>query len=241
MVIPQRFPPEEGKKLISIIGLRTQESMNRRLGISSSKGFLTKGNQYGVLYARPIYDWSDGDVWKAHKDYGWEYNEAYNVMYRLGLAKNQLRIAPPTMSLAGLTSLQLAAKAWPQWFDALCERLPGVRSAALFGKRAIEPFRKSGESWEKTFQRQNIDEAPPWIQERAMHARDILLHKHKSHSSNAFPQNSGCKRCGLTGSWKALTKALYMGDPFSLKLQMPYVEPDYFRPGAGKWGGKPQW
>lgn len=37
---------------------------------------------------------------------------------------------------------------------------------------------------------------------------------------------------------------LYMGDPFGLKghdSHMPFVEPEYFRKGAGKWGGKPTW
>jgi len=43
-------------------------------------------------------------------------------------------------------------------------------------------------------------------------------------------------------TWKALAKMMYGGDPFSLKVSyLPYMEPEYFRKGAGYWGGKPTW
>jgi hypothetical protein len=40
-----------------------------------------------------------------------------------------------------------------------------------------------------------------------------------------------------------LSKDLYMGDPFGFAVaELPYVEPEFFRPGAGTWGGgKPSW
>ena len=117
MTIAERFPLNERQDLYSVIGLRTQESRGRNMTIYSSKGHVTKPNFYGTYHARPIYDWTDGDVWKAIQMFKWDYNEAYNVMHKMGVPRNKLRIAPPTMSASGLDTLRLASHAWPQWFE----------------------------------------------------------------------------------------------------------------------------
>jgi hypothetical protein len=56
-----------------------------------------------------------------------------------------------------------------------------------------------------------------------------------------LPEVGSCSNCtSALGSWKALTIAMYNGNPFSLKMKMiPYIEPEFFRPGAGTWGGTP--
>jgi len=246
MITKERFPPDPGKELITIIGLRTQESMLRRLGVFSSQGYITKSNRYGCRYARPIYDWSDGDVWKAVWDNKWDYNEAYDVMHRLGVHRNRLRIAPPTLTAAGIDELKIASQAWPKWFDKVCERLPGVRTAAMFGRRAVEPNRRLGETWEQVFKRECLEEAPDWIRERAQRVMGRALQEHNRHSTHPFPQSDKCNRCQMIGSWKHLAKIMYMGDPFAMKTsggsgRLTAIEPEFFRPGAGTWGGKPTW
>lgn len=243
LITRENFPTEDGKDLVSVIGLRVEESPRRRMAIASSKGFLTAIDKNGVRKARPIYDWTTGDVWKAVKDNSWDYNHAYTTLYQMGAKSHQQRIAPPTLSSAGIEGLQIAAKAHPKWFDKVCERLPGVRTATMFGRHAVEPMRASGETWEQTYQREDIDTAPKWIADRAIMARERALAQHKTHSNLPYPQVDGCKRChNYGGSWKKLAKALYMGDPFSIKIgNLPYVEPEFFRVGAGVWGGKPTW
>lgn len=245
LISEAKYPPEKGKNLIAVLGLRTSESMLRKMGLMSSKGYLTKGkNSYGTMYARPIYDWTDGDVWKAIRDNGWDYNKAYDVMHRLGISRTHLRIAPPTLAPAAIDGLMIASKAWPQWFDKVCERLPGVRTAGMFGRRSVEPIRKLGESWKECFYRTCIDEAPDWIAERSKKAVDSILRGHSKHSTEEFPEVSKCPKCQLTSSWKYLAKIMYMGEPFSMKVKadiLSYVEPEFFRKGAGTWGGKPTW
>jgi hypothetical protein len=45
---------------------------------------------------------------------------------------------------------------------------------------------------------------------------------------------------GSIASWKKLSESLYSGDPISLKATfLPFIEPEFFRPGSGTWGGKP--
>jgi predicted phosphoadenosine phosphosulfate sulfurtransferase len=220
--------------------------MNRRMAVFNTKGYITlKANKFGVKIARPIYDWNDGDVWKAFRDNKWDYNSSYDVMHRLGVSRNRLRIAPPTINANAVPQLALAAQAWPRWFDKVCTRLPGVRTAAMFGRRSVEPERRKGEDWQATFQRECIDEAPDWIADRAIRFRDSILRMHAKHSTEEFPQTKPCAYCGQVACWRSLTKSLYNGDPFVMKCTtaggLKYMEPEFFRKGAGTWGDKPTW
>ena len=241
-------PPHPDGKVYNIVGLRASESSRRMMGLHSAGGYLTAMNpKTGVYGARPIYDMTDSDIFLCISKMGWDYNRAYDVMHKLGIPRAHLRIAPVTMNEAGLTSLILARKAWPDWFDKVCERAPGVRQAALFGKRMLEPNRLSGELWEDCFRRECIDEAPPWIANRSRLAAETYTRRHKNHSADPFPQEVACIECGggWRTSWKGLAKSLFHGDPFSYHGFLPYVEPAFFRPKLegtvrGRWGGKPK-
>ena len=242
LITKERFPTDEGKITYAVTGLRVEESPNRRMGLFSSKNFVTKPNK-GYASARPIYDWTTGDVWKAMFDYGWDYCSAYDDMHRMGRSRAKMRIAPPTMSQAGIKDLELGSKAFPQWFDKVCVRLPGVKTAAQFGKHAVTPTRQLGETWKDCFHRECIDDAPEWIKERAIIVRDSLLKRHSNVSSNPFPEKVAERTSRTLGSWRNLAHALWNGDPFSLKTDglLPNIEPEFFRKGAGTWGGKPTW
>jgi hypothetical protein len=161
-------------------------------------------------------------------------------MYRLGAGQGDLRLAPPTMNYHGARAFSMSARAWPCWFERVCDRLPGVRLAAKYGRRALQPVRKIDETWEMCFYRTCIEGAPEWISARANDAMMIVLRRHAAHSNTAFPDSHGCPACVKIKSWKNLVKGLYCGDPFSTACtQLPYVEPEFFRPGAGLWDGKP--
>lgn len=241
MTIPSRFPPPPGKDLISVIGLRVSESRNRKMGLMSSGDYVTKPNEFGVKLCRPVYDWTDDDVWKAILDMKWDYNKAYDEMYRIGMPKSRLRIAPPTM-YQSIDSLQYARALWPKWFDAVNTRVGGLRLASMFGKRSISPIRELNETWEDCAKRIFTPEnSPAWIIERYKEAETFALNLHNKHSTQPFPQNQSCKRCQpAIGCWKNLCKNLYMGDPWAQYCtKLPYIEPEFFRKGAGQWGGKP--
>lgn len=253
IVHPRWFPVEEGKCLIDVVGLRVAESAKRMLGLVSSGGHLTRiekrgGAQFRKI--RPIYDWNDGDVWRAHLENGWDYNRAYDVMLSMGMSKKELRIGPPTMNIWSANLLKMASSAWPKWFDRVCSRLQGVRQAAQFGSLVCRPVRRTNETWKDTFRRTCVDEAPAdWIRERALKAEDHFLTAHARHSNEPFPMVKPCHLCGgaQMGSYKKLAFACFNGDPFSLKLlsvsktKFPYMEPEFFREGAGTWGGTPTW
>lgn len=243
MTTIERFTPGPSGDLYSVIGLRTDESPRRASGLHSSGSHITRHRALGgALGVRPIYDWKDGDVWRAIGEFGWDYNSAYDVLVKFGVPRKKLRIAPPTLNRAGVPTLDIAARAWPRWFDRVNRRLPGIRSAAHFGLRAVTPMRRQGEAWSECFRRVCLEEAPAWIADRAQRAADVQTMKHSWHSSEGLPEISLCGKCHVLGSWKALTEAFYGGDPFSTTMiELEPVEPEFFRPGAGSWGGTPQW
>jgi predicted phosphoadenosine phosphosulfate sulfurtransferase len=253
VITGQRFPPPEGRELFAVTGIRSSESPNRVMAIHSSgrsqvnrnNGTMadawltaTPSGKNEVNTARPIYDWEDGDVWKFINDMQLDYNQAYDVMYRMGVPRRQIRVAPPTQKIGAISQLQKIHGAWPQWFDKVCQRLPGVRSAVQFGTRALRPERQLGEDWQATYKRCVLGpNNPDWIRERGEHVMTQVLAYHSHHSTAPFPQASDCPLCqrGLN-SWKQLAHTMYLGDPFGEK--QPYakrLEPDFFRPGAGKW------
>jgi len=242
MTTPERFPVKAGQELMAVMGLRCTESKGRHYGVYAMRGHVTKPRPNGVRNLWPIYDWKDSDVWKAIAEFKWDYNKAYDVLHRMGLRAERLRIAPVALNAASAEQLPVAAAAWPRWFDKVCERLPGARQVTLFGMRAVTPNRRQGETWQECFQRQCINEAPKWIAERAEIARESVLKMHGHHTAgDPLPEVVPCYNCtGNIGSWKSLTNALYGGDPFAMKAQMlSYVEPEFFRKGAGTWGGTP--
>jgi predicted phosphoadenosine phosphosulfate sulfurtransferase len=239
----ERFPPPPGKKLVSVIGLRATESRNRFLSMLSAGGHLcmTPGNA-GDYYSRPIYDWKDGDVWKAIGDNHWDYASSYDIFHRMGLPKHRLRIGPPTMTIAAILQLPLAAQAWPAWWDRVMRRLPGARAAAQYGRRVLEPHRRLGERWRETFERECIETAPAWIAERARLARELVLRRHARHATTPYPDAAPCSQCTtFQACWKDLANHTYLGDPFALRMEgiLPLVQPEFFRPGAGTWVSKP--
>ena len=125
----------------------------------------------------------------------------------------------------------------------VCVRLPGVKTAAQFGKHAVTPTRQLGETWKDCFHRECIDDAPEWIKERSIIVRDSLLRRHSNVSSKPFPEKTAERTSRTLGSWRNLAHALWNGDPFSLKTDglLLNIEPEFFRKGAGTWGGKPTW
>ena len=252
MTNPKRFPVEHAPRrqrwdqneerqcLINVIGLRTQESAKRLLGLHSSGGFITSSNDLGAFACRPIYDWKDGDVWRFIKEQRVDYCRAYDVFVRMGLKGAALRIGPPTLNMHSARLLQVASRAWPNWFDRVCARVPGVRLAALYGPRVVQPYRRVGESWKECFHRECLGPGTPkWIRERAAHFMDKHLKVHATHSRAPFPEAGLCGSCGIVGSWHAAVHALWGGDPYCLKTAgvLEMVEPEFFRPGAGTWAG----
>ena len=130
----------EGKKTANLIGIRTQESLNRFRAIMNDRkemldGYAwTKKNTKNVFNCYPIYDWRTDDVWAANAKFEWDYNKLYDVFYKAGVPVGSMRVASPFMSEAK-ASLNLYRVIDPHIWARLCARVNGANFMVTYGKQ----------------------------------------------------------------------------------------------------------
>ena len=226
-----RFPPDPGRQLISVLGLRAQESPWRRLGIHSSGGYLTRRNRVGAVVARPIYDWTDRDVWRFLRTTGADYSRGYDVMFAAGVPRQRLRISSLGIAFSSLHDQPRLARAFPGWAARLEGRLgPDIARVADLGAAALRPDHRPGETWAQTLQRECIDEAPAWIADRTTEVLARASQEHGLHAGAAtLPDDEPCPRCAAYGSYRVIARQLFWGEPWG-SAWLRDVRPEQFRP-----------
>lgn len=142
----------EGKS-VSIIGLRAEESPDRRFvmfGEDSDLFWLRRKNTPHKAY--PIIDWRYTDVWKYLIDNNLKYNKVYDKMYMLGGNLKFFRVSNLVHEKAFrcLTDLQ---ELEPETYNKLEKRLKGVHTAAIYGKEnliySIKSLPENFKSWKE--------------------------------------------------------------------------------------------
>lgn len=130
----------DGETCACLIGIRTDESLNRfRAIMNEKKGMLkgeiwTKKNTKYVYNCYPIYDWKTDDVWIANGKFDWDYNKLYDIFWKAGLTVGQMRVASPFMS-ESKSSLNLYRVIDPEIWNRLCARVNGANFIATYGKQ----------------------------------------------------------------------------------------------------------
>ncbi len=91
----------EGKKTACLVGIRSDESLNRFRTIMSRTKQTIGGHNWTTkvkdnLYnCYPIYDWTVEDIWTGNGKFNWKYNPLYDMFYKAGLTLSQMRICQP--------------------------------------------------------------------------------------------------------------------------------------------------
>lgn len=155
-----------GKRTANLIGIRTDESLNRfRAIMNDSKETLggnawTKKNTEHVYNCYPIYDWRTRDIWVANAKFEWDYNKLYDTFYMAGVPVSKMRVASPFMS-ESKSSLNLYRVIDPHTWARLCSRVGGANFVATYGKQLnYHSFRlPDGHTW-KSFVKFLIDTLP---------------------------------------------------------------------------------
>lgn len=90
-----------GRKTACLVGIRSDESLNRFRTIASESKVTFANKQWSTritddLYNfYPIYDWRTEDVWAANGKQDYDYNKIYDLMYMAGLTIHQMRLCQP--------------------------------------------------------------------------------------------------------------------------------------------------
>ena len=156
----------QGKSCANMIGIRTQESLNRFRAIMNERKqtvdgrMWTKKNTKHTYNVYPIYDWKVDDVWISCAKYDWDYNKLYDIFYKAGVPVNSMRVASPFMSEAK-SSLGMYRVINPHIWARLCARVQGANFVATYGKQLDYKSIKlpEGHTW-KSFVKFLLDTLP---------------------------------------------------------------------------------
>lgn len=141
---PDRFYPffewiesQASRPTAFLVGLRSRESFDRFRAVTKQPGhrgwtWTTKTTNPLAFRAYPLYDWTDGDVWKYIADCGLTYNRYYDRMFaKYGAQPRRMRVSNliHEKSFRALLDLQ---EFEPETYERLVARLGGVHYAALY-------------------------------------------------------------------------------------------------------------
>lgn len=145
------------KNTCCLVGIRTQESLNRWRAIHSDRNTRkyksiewTKEMYSDVYNGYPIFDWTTEDIWVANARFGWTYNKLYDVYYQAGLTIDKMRVASPFLSTAQ-DSLKLYRIIEPNTWGKLVGRVNGVNFTGIYGGTTAMGWREitlpKGHTW----------------------------------------------------------------------------------------------
>lgn len=158
------------KRTCCLVGIRTQESLNRWRAIHSDRNYRnyngkiwTKEMCSNVFNAYPIFDWLTTDIWTANCRFGWTYNKLYDLYYKAGVPLEKMRVASPFLS-AAQGSLKLYRVIEPHTWGKLVSRVNGVNFTGIYGGTTAMGWNSitlpKGHTWE-SYMYFLLDTLPP--------------------------------------------------------------------------------
>ncbi len=216
----------QGQLMASLVGIRSDESLNRWRTISSQtksryEGLAwttwSGGGTYGIY---PIYDWRTEDVWTYHARYPDQpHNSLYDLMHRAGLTIHQQRICQPygDDQRKGLWLFHIIE---PDTWGKVVARVNGANQGAIYaqesgnilGQRKIT--RPEGHTWE-SFARMLLGSLPETTAEHYRNKIAVFLRWWIDRGyPNGIPDEMDAKAEAARDvpSWRRICKALLRND-----------------------------
>jgi len=117
------------KQCAVLVGMRMTESPRRRMTITGSKP-----QWHGITWCTkaigttrkfwPIYDFTDDDIWTAIAKNHWKYNGVYDLMYRWGTPKNDMRVSA-LIHETSWHAIEMLQEFEPETYNRFIKRVPG--------------------------------------------------------------------------------------------------------------------
>lgn len=174
----------EGQSCACMVGIRTDESLNRFRTIASKTKSMKDGLCWttkvteSVYNVYPIYDWRTSDIWVYHaKNPDLSHNHLYDYMQKAGVPLGHQRICQPygDDQRRGLWLFHLIE---PETWAKIVSRVIGANSGALYVQESgnINGYNKidkpEGHTWE-SFAKVFMESLPPKTKEH--YENKILL------------------------------------------------------------------
>lgn len=205
----QDFLPRLCKDGITIVGIRTAESIQRLLNIAT----MTKAGK-NCTHKRqifPIYDWTNNDVWLYLKQYKVDIPEIYLYLWQSGTGKGQLRVSQ-FFSVDTAKSLVKMNEYYPDLMERIIRREPNAYLASLYWDS--EMFGRNTRNRKKLEEKQNEKDYKAELIKMFNNMDIYFPNKHQRYVAeryrNFFIQVSAI---ATTKDFKAIYDGLISGDP----------------------------
>lgn len=228
----RQTPTGEAERTACLVGIRSDESLNRYRTISSTKKVTDGGRQWTSLVSPnvhnvyPIYDWRTEDLWTWHaRNPEKPHNRLYDLMAMAGLTIHQMRICQPygDDQRRGLWLFHLIE---PETWARVVARVNGANGGALYVQEwgNVNGYRKitkpAGHTW-RSFAELLIRSMPPQTEENY---RNKILMFTRWWAARGYPDgipdeaDYQMEAQRLAPSWRRICKTLLRNDHYAKGL-----------------------
>lgn len=232
----------KGMPTACLVGIRTDESLNRYRTIASTKKkkfaghcWTTQIHGSNVYNAYPIYDWKTADIWRYFGRTGLPYNRLYDVMHQAGLTIHQQRICQPYGD-DQRKGLWLYHVIEPETWARVVARVSGVNSGAEFvqmpgnSSGTIRISKPDGHTWQ-TFCGVLLESMPEKMREHYANKIHVFLRwwADRGHP-NGIPDEADPKLEAdrKAPSWRRIAKMLLRNDYWAKGLSFTQTKNGFF-------------
>lgn len=127
-------PDENGFATTSLISLRAEESLDRRIILSQgeySTGQYSRNN--GCNICSPVFDYSTSDIWRLLSATNWDVNEVYEKLYEVGVAPADQRVGS-LLNYAAVRSISTVKALEPDLYGRINGRFQNVEFMSQFSR-----------------------------------------------------------------------------------------------------------
>lgn len=213
-----------GKLTATLVGIRSDESLNRYRTIANNKLSRFEGKHYTTWKAGscvnvyPIYDWRTRDVWIYHAKTKKTYNKLYDLMNQAGLSIHQQRICQPygDDQRKGLWLYQVIE---PETWGKVVARVNGANSGALYSQEkgningTIKVSKPEGHTWQ-SFAEMLLESMPKASKDHYTVKINTFLEWWYGEYPEGIPDESdpALENGKKTPSWRRICKTLLRND-----------------------------
>lgn len=233
----------DGHDTACLVGIRSDESLNRYRTIASSSKVRRDGKQWTTVISDhvanvyPIYDWRTQDIWTWHaRNRDARHNELYDLMHKAGLPLGHQRICQPygDDQRRGLWLFHIIE---PETWARVVARVNGANGGALYVQEwgSINGYRKvtkpEGHTWQ-SFAELLLNSMPPNMEEH--YRNKILLHV-KWWQERGFPEGVPdeapyeLEAARKSPSWRRVCKSLLRNDYWGKGLGFSQHKSDAYK------------
>lgn len=241
----EEFVPEfgrwyaQGQLTACLVGIRTQESLNRWRTIASQRKRTYEGTQWttwineGLYNAYPIYDWRTEDIWRYYGKTKTPYNRLYDRMHQAGLTIHQARICQPYGN-DQRRGLWLYHVIEPDTWARVVARVQGANFGAEYSQTAgnvlgrLKITKPDHLTWEE-FAHSLLESMPP---PTAEHYRDKIAVFLRWYQVRGYPDgipDEGSATDKKTPSWTRVCSVLLKYDYWCKGLSFTQTKPEAYQ------------